>query len=115
MLLSATTAAILGSVSPSGGTGGPIGIALGAMTFAVLLAGLHGRRASPAMHDILIGAGPPPFCALQWRRQASTMTSRIGNSNPAMLMMRKALALLDTPPSGMFDLATGATKRPVHS
>ena len=73
VLLSATTAAILGGVSLSGGTGRPIGIALGVMTFAVLHAGLHGRRASPAMHDILTRRDPPYCCALRRRRHASTV------------------------------------------
>jgi ribose/xylose/arabinose/galactoside ABC-type transport system permease subunit len=56
VLLPATAAAILGGVSLSGGTGRPIGIAMGAMTLAVLHAGLNGLGASPAVHDILTGA-----------------------------------------------------------
>ena len=56
VLLPATAAAILGGVSLSGGTGRPIGIAMGAMTLAVLHAGLNGLGASPAAHDVLTGA-----------------------------------------------------------
>lgn len=56
VLLPATAAAILCGVSLSGGTGRPIGIAMGAMTLLVLHAGLNGLGASPAVHDILTGA-----------------------------------------------------------
>jgi ribose/xylose/arabinose/galactoside ABC-type transport system permease subunit len=56
VLLPATAAAILGGISLSGGTGRPMGIAMGAMTIAVLHAGLNGLGASPAVHDILTGA-----------------------------------------------------------
>lgn len=56
VLLPATAAAILGGISLSGGTGRPLGIAMGAMTLGVLHAGLNGLGASPAVHDILTGA-----------------------------------------------------------
>ena len=56
VLLPATVAAILGGISLSGGTGRPMGIAMGAMTLGVLHAGLNGLGASPALHDILTGA-----------------------------------------------------------
>jgi ribose/xylose/arabinose/galactoside ABC-type transport system permease subunit len=55
VLIPATAAAILCGVSLSGGTGRPIGIAMGAMTLAVLHAGLNGLGA-PAVYDILTGA-----------------------------------------------------------
>jgi ribose transport system permease protein len=55
VLVPATTAAILGGVSLSGGTGRPIGIALGALTLSVLQSGLNVLGLSTHSHEILIG------------------------------------------------------------
>jgi len=55
ILVPATAAAILGGVSLSGGAGRPLGIACGALTLAVLRAGLSGLGASAAVHDIVTG------------------------------------------------------------
>jgi ribose/xylose/arabinose/galactoside ABC-type transport system permease subunit len=55
VLVPATTAAILGGVSLSGGTGRPIGIALGAFTLCVLQSGLNVLGLSSYAHEILVG------------------------------------------------------------
>jgi ribose/xylose/arabinose/galactoside ABC-type transport system permease subunit len=55
VLVPATTAAILGGVSLSGGTGRPIGIALGALTLGTLQSGLNVLDVSSYAHEILVG------------------------------------------------------------
>lgn len=56
ILLSAAAAAILGGVSLAGGSGRPLGIALGVLTLSVLRSGLNASGAEPFLHDITIGA-----------------------------------------------------------
>lgn len=55
VLVPATTAAILGGVSLSGGTGRPLGIALGALTLCLLQSGLNVLGLSSYSHEILVG------------------------------------------------------------
>ena len=55
VLVPATTAAILGGVSLSGGTGRPLGIALGALTLCVLQSGLNSLGLSSYAHEIFVG------------------------------------------------------------
>jgi ribose/xylose/arabinose/galactoside ABC-type transport system permease subunit len=55
VLVPATTAAILGGVSLSGGTGRPLGIALGALTLSLLQSGLNVLGLSSYSHEILVG------------------------------------------------------------
>jgi ribose/xylose/arabinose/galactoside ABC-type transport system permease subunit len=52
----AAAAAILGGVSLAGGTGRPLGIAIGVLTLAVLRSGLNAVGAPPFVNDITIGA-----------------------------------------------------------
>jgi ribose/xylose/arabinose/galactoside ABC-type transport system permease subunit len=52
----AAAGAILGGVSLGGGTGRPLGIAAGALTLAVLRAGLNAVGAPPFVNDITMGA-----------------------------------------------------------
>jgi ribose/xylose/arabinose/galactoside ABC-type transport system permease subunit len=56
VIASAAAGAILGGVSLGGGTGRPLGIAAGALTLAVLRAGLNAVGAPPFVNDITIGA-----------------------------------------------------------
>lgn len=56
VLVSAAAAAILGGVSLSGGSGRPLGIALGVLTLSMLRSGLNASGAQPFLHDIAIGA-----------------------------------------------------------
>jgi ribose/xylose/arabinose/galactoside ABC-type transport system permease subunit len=56
VLVSAAAAAILGGVSLVGGSGRPLGIALGVLTLSVLRSGLNASGAEPFLHDITIGA-----------------------------------------------------------
>jgi ribose/xylose/arabinose/galactoside ABC-type transport system permease subunit len=51
----AAAAAILGGVSLAGGTGRPLGIALGALTLGLLRAGLNALGAPPFINDIALG------------------------------------------------------------
>jgi ribose/xylose/arabinose/galactoside ABC-type transport system permease subunit len=55
VLVPATTAAILGGVSLSGGTGRPLGIALGALTLSLLQSGLNVLGLSSYSHEVLVG------------------------------------------------------------
>ena len=55
VLVPATAAAILGGISLSGGVGGPLGIAAGVLTLAVLRSGLNALGAPPVAHDIVTG------------------------------------------------------------
>ncbi|MBB5048998.1 ribose/xylose/arabinose/galactoside ABC-type transport system permease subunit [Rhodopseudomonas rhenobacensis] len=55
VLVPATTAAILGGVSLSGGTGRPLGIALGTLTLSVLQSGLNALGLSSYAHEIFVG------------------------------------------------------------
>jgi ribose/xylose/arabinose/galactoside ABC-type transport system permease subunit len=52
----AAAGAILGGVSLGGGTGRPLGIAAGALTLAVLRAGLNAVGAPPFVNDVTMGA-----------------------------------------------------------
>ncbi|MFL6796842.1 MAG: ABC transporter permease [Xanthobacteraceae bacterium] len=52
----AAAGAILGGVSLGGGSGRPLGIALGALTLAVLRSGLNAVGAPPFVNDITMGA-----------------------------------------------------------
>ena len=52
----AAAAAILGGVSLAGGTGRPLGIALGVLTLGLLRAGLNALGAPPFINDIALGA-----------------------------------------------------------
>jgi ribose/xylose/arabinose/galactoside ABC-type transport system permease subunit len=55
VLVPATTAAIIGGVSLSGGVGRPLGIAAGVFSLAILRSGLNGLGAPPSVHDIVTG------------------------------------------------------------
>jgi ribose/xylose/arabinose/galactoside ABC-type transport system permease subunit len=55
VLVPATTAAILGGVSLSGGTGRPLGIAMGALTLSLLQSGLNVLGLSSYSHEVLVG------------------------------------------------------------
>ena len=94
VLLPATAAAILCGVSLSGGTGRPIGIAMGAMTLLVLHAGLNGLGASPAVHDILTGAILLTVALSDGADTTAGSAGCIGNSNLATLTMRERLSFL---------------------
>ena len=52
----AAAAAILGGVSLAGGTGRPLGVALGVLTLGLLRAGLNALGAPPFINDIALGA-----------------------------------------------------------
>lgn len=56
VLVPATAAAILGGVSLSGGTGKPLGIAVGVLVLCLLRSGLNAVGASPHMQNIATGA-----------------------------------------------------------
>lgn len=56
IIVPASAAAILGGVSLSGGTGRPLGIAIGALVLAVLSTGLNAVGAPPYVNDIAMGA-----------------------------------------------------------
>jgi len=55
VLVPATTAAILGGVSLAGGTGRPLGIALGTLTLCVLQSGLNALGLSSYAHEMFVG------------------------------------------------------------
>src|SRR5262249_58745310 len=52
VIVPAAAAAILGGVSLAGGTGRPLGIAMGVLSLAVLRAGLHALGAPPPGHRV---------------------------------------------------------------
>jgi ribose/xylose/arabinose/galactoside ABC-type transport system permease subunit len=56
VLVPAAAAAILGGVSLGGGTGRPLGIAIGVLILAVLRSGLNAVAAPPFVNDIAMGA-----------------------------------------------------------
>ena len=56
VIVPAATAAILGGVSLSGGTGRPLGIALGMLVLGVLHAGFNALGAPPFVNEIAMGA-----------------------------------------------------------
>ena len=56
IIVPAAAAAILGGVSLAGGTGRPLGIALGALVLAVLSTGFNAVGAPPYVNDIAMGA-----------------------------------------------------------
>lgn len=56
VIVPAATAAILGGVSLSGGTGRPLGIALGMLVLGVLHAGFNALGAPPYVNEIAMGA-----------------------------------------------------------
>jgi ribose/xylose/arabinose/galactoside ABC-type transport system permease subunit len=56
VIVPAAAAAIIGGVSLAGGTGRPLGIALGVLTLAVLHAGLNAIGAPPYVNNIAMGA-----------------------------------------------------------
>jgi ribose/xylose/arabinose/galactoside ABC-type transport system permease subunit len=55
ILVPAAAAAIIGGVSLGGGTGRPLGIAIGVLTLAVLRSGLNALGLSPFVTDIMTG------------------------------------------------------------
>jgi ribose/xylose/arabinose/galactoside ABC-type transport system permease subunit len=55
VLVPATAAAILGGVSLGGGTGRPVGIAMGVLTLCLLRSGLNAIGVPPNVHDIATG------------------------------------------------------------
>jgi ribose/xylose/arabinose/galactoside ABC-type transport system permease subunit len=56
VIVPAAAAAILGGVSLAGGTGRPLGIALGVLVLGVLRAGLNAIGAQPYVNEITMGA-----------------------------------------------------------
>lgn len=56
VIVPAATAAILGGVSLSGGTGRPLGIAIGMLILGVLHAGFNALGAPPYANEIAMGA-----------------------------------------------------------
>ena len=56
IIVPAAAAAILGGVSLAGGTGRPLGIALGALVLAVLSTGFNAVGAPPFVNDVAMGA-----------------------------------------------------------
>jgi hypothetical protein len=56
VIVPAATAAILGGVSLSGGTGRPLGIAIGMLVLGVLHAGFNALGAPPYANEIAMGA-----------------------------------------------------------
>jgi ribose/xylose/arabinose/galactoside ABC-type transport system permease subunit len=56
VIVPAATAAILGGVSLSGGTGRPLGIAIGMLVLGVLHAGFNALGAPPYVNEIAMGA-----------------------------------------------------------
>ena len=56
VIVPAATAAILGGVSLSGGTGRPLGIAIGMLVLGVLRAGFNALGAPPYVNEIAMGA-----------------------------------------------------------
>ena len=56
IIVPAAAAAILGGVSLAGGTGRPLGIALGALVLAVLSTGFNAVGAPPYVNDVAMGA-----------------------------------------------------------
>jgi ribose/xylose/arabinose/galactoside ABC-type transport system permease subunit len=56
VIVPAATAAILGGVSLSGGTGRPLGIAIGMLILGVLHAGFNALGAPPSVDEIAMGA-----------------------------------------------------------
>ena len=76
IIVPATAAAILGGVSLSGGTGRPLGIAVGVLILAVLSTGFNAVGALPYANDVAMGAiltvvamldGPHLMHHLSWR------------------------------------------------
>ena len=78
IIVPAAAAAILGGVSLSGGTGRPLGIAVGVLILAVLSTGFNAVGAPPYANDVAMGAilavvamldGPHLMRHLSWRRR----------------------------------------------
>jgi ribose/xylose/arabinose/galactoside ABC-type transport system permease subunit len=78
IIVPAAAAAILGGVSLSGGTGRPLGIAVGVLILAVLSTGFNAVGAPPYANDVAMGAilavvamldGPHLMRRLSWRRR----------------------------------------------